>query len=63
MSNEVTILEFSLLNREERIPVLNGNLEVNKLDHERMVALAELIVLENNVPFCISDDIFGEELF
>jgi len=36
---------------------------VNKLDHERMVALAELIVLENNVPFCISDDIFGEELF
>ena len=57
------MLEFSLLNREERMPVLNGNLEVNKLDHERMVALAELIVLENNVPFCISDDIFGEELF
>jgi len=25
--------------------------------------LAELIVLENNVPFCTSDDIFGEELF
>ena len=57
------MLESSLLNREERMPVLNGNLEVNKLDQERMVALAELIVLENNVPFCTSDDIFGEELF
>ena len=44
------ILESSLLNRVERIPVLNGNFDVKRLDHESIVAFAELIVVENNTP-------------
>ena len=43
-----------MLNRVERIPVLNGNFDVKRLDHESIVALAELIVVENNTPSFVS---------
>tara|TARA_B110000014_G_scaffold263804_1_gene261862 strand:- start:1706 stop:1885 length:180 start_codon:yes stop_codon:yes gene_type:complete len=51
------IFEFNLLNLDERMPVLNGNFDVKIEDHERIVAFAELIVFEKNVPFFIIDEI------